>query len=308
MQDPFTGQFTCLRGTYLPSSRERETILGDHRNRLWAFDNLVEKAGQCSIYADKDRDFAVLPEDEVSLLETSGGLWAELGRAIRGFRKSLPLIQLDAFGFETAGEDIFEANTSRVIRIGGGVEALAFQSSDASIYKFFFFRENGSIGASFAFTKRDEGVIVASAIPASYRLLLAKLSIINQIGAPTEIVGITPEGVLVVKQVLGEALPQGSDTSKLLPPGLIEIPSRFLQADRDHPRLLFINGEPWLVADLHARNFVRCADGQLRVIDLVAAPWPMDITAKETLVSDWLERVLCDPTASVLRGSRDDEL
>ena len=30
--------------------------------------------------------------------------------------------------------------------------------------------------------------------------------------------------------------------------------------------------KPWLVADLHSKNLVRAADGELRAIDLLAAP------------------------------------
>ena len=89
---------------------------------------------------------------------------------------------------------------------------------------------------------------------------------------------------------------------------LIEIPSRFLRANRDHPRLLFFNGQGWLIADLHARNFVRCEDGRLRVIDLVAAPWPTGTTHAHPLITDWLERVRKDPNASALPSARDDEL
>jgi hypothetical protein len=128
--------------------------------------------------------------------------------------------------------------------------------------------------------------------------------------------------------VLGEPLPQGDDVSALLPGGLIEVPSRFLRANRDHPRLFFLgsgasaggnecrsdpgaeNGgaRAWLVADLHARNFVRGADGGLHVIDLVAAPWPVAHAAHDALMHDWLERVRLDPGASVLREARDEEL
>lgn len=309
MQDPFTGKQTCLSGAVLPTAREWTDLLGDHRKRLWAFDQLVKKAGECGIRADKDRDFAVLPEDEVSLLESAGGEWAELGVALREFRRLLPFLEMSIFGFETAGEeDVFDANTSKLVRIGGGVEALAFQSADHSIYKFFFFIEPGDVGAAFAFDRTAEGALVATAARGSYALLFAKLLAIHQIGIPTEVIGITPEGILVVKQTLGTALSQGTDTSKMLPAGLIEIPSRFLTANRDHPRLLFMDGVPWLVADLHARNFVRCSDGALRVIDLVAAPWPADLTAGEPLIADWLARVQIDPHANALPSSRDDEL
>jgi hypothetical protein len=308
MQDPVTGKQTCLCGAILPAAREWADLLGDHRKRLRAFDQLVKKAGECGIRADKDRDFAILPEDEVSLLESAGGEWAEFGLALREFRRLLPFLEMGIFGFEEGGEDIFDANTSKLVRIGGGVEALAFQSADRSIYKFFVFIEPGDVGAAFAYHRAAEGAFVATAVRGSYALLFAKLLAIHQIGIPTEVVGITPEGVLVVKQTLGTALPQGTDTSKMLPAGLIEIPSRFLTANRDHPRLLFMDGIPWLVADLHARNFVRCSDGTLRVIDLVAAPWPADLTAREPLIADWLARVKIDPTANALPGARDDEL
>jgi hypothetical protein len=100
--------------------------------------------------------------------------------------------------------------------------------------------------------------------------------------------------------------------SGLLPPGLIEIPSRFLRANRDHPRLLFTGaGEPsreWLVADLHARNFVRGKDGGLHVIDLVAAPWPRTHAAHDALITEWLERVRSNPAASALPPASDEEL
>jgi hypothetical protein len=308
MQDPFTGFPTCLRGAELPGDEARAALLGRHWQRLRAFDHLVEVAGECGIHSDQDRHFFVLPEDEVSLLESAGRPWSELGEAIRAFRSLLPFVTLDAFGFEPGGEDIFETNTPRLVRIGGGVEALAFEAPDSSIYKFFFFREGGYIGSGFSYSRNEVGLIEANAVPGSYRQLLEKLLIVHHIGVPTEVVGISPEGILIVKQMLGEALPQGMDTSKLLPGGLIVIPSAFLRADRDHPRLYFLDGRPWILADLHARNMVRCRDGKLRVIDLVAAPWPVDITRSEALIHDWLTRVHQDPTATLLRGAHDDEL
>ncbi len=308
MQDAFTGFPTSLCGARLPSDEERTALLGRHRARLRAFDHLVEVSRKCGIEADQDRHFFILPEDEVSLLETAGEPWSDLGEAIRLFRSLLPFVSLDTFGFEPGGDDIFETNTPRLVRIGGGVEALAFEAADASIYKFFFFREGGYIGSSFDYRRDDDGLIRASAIPGDYRQLLEKILIVTEIGVAAEVVGISPEGVLIVKQMLGEALPQGMDTSKVIPAGLIVIPSRFLRADRDHPRLYFLAGQPWLVADLHARNMVRCEDDKLRVIDLVAGPWPMEMTRGDGLIREWLERVRLDPTATALPGARDDEL
>jgi hypothetical protein len=313
MQDPFTGQRTCLCGSSLPGAFERDALQDDHERRLAALDRLCAAAAECGVGADPNRDLVVIAEDEVSLLEGAGSAWATLGEAIRDFRQRLPLRRLEDFGF-AAAENPLEETNSRLRRIGGGVEAWAFASvEDGSVYKFYQPREEKSIGSEFGFRRGDETTLFAEAGLGDYRGLLQKLWLILALGGmATEVIAITPEGILVAKQTLGEPLPQGDDVSRVLPAGLIEIPSRFLRANRDHPRLFFLVQRdqrlPFLVADLHARNFVRCVDGALRVIDLVAAPWPAEITRRETLVADWLARVAADPQASVLPGARDEEL
>ena len=83
------------------------------------------------------------------------------------------------------------------------------------------------------------------------------------------LIGVTPEGVLVVKQVLGERLREGTDTSELLPPTLIPWPSRFLRCDRDHARLAFVRGRAhgwWLILMIAmwcALRTARCASSIL---------------------------------------------
>jgi hypothetical protein len=221
-------------------------------------------------------------------------------------------------------EHPLEEPNARLRYLHSGVEASAFIAAhDASVYKFFLPREEHFIGSEFGFHRGDETVLAAEAVLGSYRALFEKLLLVQALGGmATEVVAVTPEGIVVAKQVLGEPLPQGEDMSRALPPGLIEIPSRFLRANRDHPRLFFLErgreagagqraGEgarPFLVADLHARNFVRCSDGALRVIDLVAAPWPESGAERDSLITDWLVRVRENPTATALGGAHDDEL
>ena len=233
---------------------------------------------------------------------------AELVDAIRRFRVLLPVLRLEDFGFLTDIDHWLEEPYAQLRYLHSGVEASAFQAvADGSVYKFFLPREEKQVGSVFGFRAGDETALQAEAELGGYRGLLEKLLLIHALGGmATEVVAITTEGILVAKQVLGEPLPQGEDMSGLLPAGLIEIPSRFLRANRDHPRLFFLRDQPWLVADLHARNFVRCSDGRLRVIDLVAAPWP--VAAADAQIKDWIERVRRDPTAGALPGSHDDEL
>jgi hypothetical protein len=152
-------------------------------------------------------------------------------------------------------------------------------------------------------------MLQAEAILGSYRDLLEKLAVINAIsGMPTEVIALTPEGVVVAKQTLGVRLPEHTDTSGLLPSSLIPWPSRFLRIDRDHPRLAFIDDKPWLLADTHDRNVVRDESGRLRIIDLVAAPLPLALLQRFPLLGEWIECVRCDPAASLLPPAKDDEL
>ncbi len=308
MQDPFTGRPTRLRGARLLAPEGRAAVLDGHRQRLRALDQLVEAAGQCGIGTDKDLDLVRLAEDEVSLLEGAGGEWAALGDAIRAFRATLPLVPLETFGFSAESDDPFEANTARLHRIGGGVEALAFADEEGSVYKFFLFREGGEVGATFSFADGGGGLLQATAVPGSYRLLLEKLWLIHLLGMPTEIAGLTPEGVLVAKQCLGRALPEKTDVSGLDPARLIPLPSRFLRTDRDHPRLAFLEGTPWLVADTHDRNIVADETGEWRIIDLVAAPLPPEWIGRVPLFGEWIELARRDPAAGVLAPVDDDEL
>jgi hypothetical protein len=310
MQDAFTGRPTCIRGTVLPDAAGRAALQDDHERRLEALARLGSAAAECSLRADTDRDLVLLAEDEVSLLEGAGSEWAALGSAIRDLRSCLPLRPLSDFGFQDQEGNPLEEANAHLHRIGVGVEAWAFASArDGSVYKFYLPREEKRIGSEFGFLHGDETLLVARAGLGDYRALLEKLLVIHLLGGmATEVVAVTPEGILVAKQTLGEPLPQGDDMSRDLPAALIEIPSRFLRADRDHPRLLFIRGAPYLVADLHARNFVRGADRALRVIDLVAGPWPAEARLLDPLITEWLDRVRADPRSPALPGAPDADL
>ena len=307
-EDPFTGRPTHLRGSRLPGAEGWAAVLDGHRQRLRTFEQLGQAAAQCGIRTDKDRDLVLVQEDEVSLLEATGGEWAALGAAIREFRRLLPMVAFETFGFSSEVEDPFEVDSARLRRLGGGVEALAFVDAEFSVYKFFLFREGGDVGATFAFRAGEGELLEAVAVPGSYLRLLEKLSLTHQFGIPTEIVGLTPEGILVAKQTYGRLLPEKTDVSAHDPARLIPIPSRFLRADRDHPRLVFLDGTPWLVADTHDRNVVVDEAGAWRVIDLVAAPLPADWLADKALFRDWIERARLDPRAEALAAVNDDEL
>lgn len=308
--DPFTGRPTCIQGGRLPSDEERRALQHDHRRRLEALARFGAAAAKVGIGTDPDDSLVLWDADEVGLLAAADPLWHELAESAAEFRALLPIVSLEDFGFPEHVEDLLAECGPRLRPISSGVEATAFEAEDHSIYKFFMPRESGRIGGTFEFRRGEETALLADAADGSYRAMLEKFDLIVRLGGmATEVIGVTKaEGVLVTKQTLGSLLSEGADTSGVQPAPLIPIPSRFLRAHRDHPRLYFVDGAPWLVADLHSKNLVRAADGELRAIDLLAAPLPADLIAKEPLLADWLERAKLDPLAPVLREAHDDEL
>ncbi len=315
MHDLFTGQATVIHGRRLPGAAEQAALQDDHERRLEALARFGAAAASVGIGTDPDDDLVLWAEDELSLLADADPLWHELAEAARTFRARLPIVPLELFGFDAESEDPMGDGSPRLRRIGSGVEASAFLAEDGSIYKFYLPREEGRIGGSFVFLRGEatqppvEAAFVADASLGTYRALFEKLLVILRLGGmPTEVIGVTPEGVVVAKQTLGERLPEGLDMSPHIPQALIPIPSRFLRAHRDHPRITFFGGEAWFVADTHERNLVYDEAGAVRVIDLLAAPLPEALVTAEPLMAEWLGRVRLDPTAGLLAAVSDDEL
>lgn len=310
MQDPFTGRPTCIHGGRLPSAEAWRALQHDHRRRLEALARFRTAAAQVGIGTYPDDDLVLWDADEIGLLAAADPLWEELDAAARAFREVFPLVDLEDFGFPDEVEDLLGEASPELRLISSGVEATAFEAKDHSIYKFFMPRDDGHIGGTFSFSREEDVALQAEASDGTYQAMLEKFDLILRLGGmPTEVVGVTKrEGVLVTKQTLGELLSEGADTSQMQPPDLIPLASRFLRAHRDHPRLYFVDGSPWLVADLHSKNMVKAADGELRAIDLLAASLPPNLIAKEPLLADWLERVAEDPNANVLPSVNDDEL
>ena len=309
MQDFFTGRPTCIRGRTFPSAAECAALQDTHERRLAALARLSAAAARVGIGTDPDDDLFLWAEDDLSLLKSADALWGELSTAADSFRAITPIVPLETFGFPVHAEDLVGDGSPHLRLIGSGVEASAFVADDGSVYKFFQPREGGRIGGSFSFRRGDEVVIEAEASLGTYRDLLEKLYLINALaGMPTELVGVSPEGVVIAKQTLGDRVAEGIDVTPLLPRDLIGIPARFLRAHRDHPRLFFAGGRAWFVADTHEKNLTRDHEGRVRAIDLLAAPWPHAVAAHEPLVVDWIKRAENDPDAPLLAAVNDDEL
>ncbi len=324
--DPFTGHPTRLHGPVRDGDRLRERLCHDLGRGLAAFTGLrraaqagglggIEEsallAGLAEIRRKGRSPAAQIESDEGVGADASADPRTGLKKAVERFQREVRLISLADLGFDGRSPNPLEEANLWLRRIGGGVEAWAFadvSSPGGWIYKFFMPRPEGGIGATFRLerTASGEGWAARSA-PGSYADVVRKLILINALGGmATELCGITPEGVVVVKQAPGRVFAEDTPTSGMLPASLIPFPSRFLTADRDHPRLFFLGEEPWLVADTHSKNVVLDPEGVPRVIDLVAAPLS-ELERTDAMLGAWLRRVRLNPRAGVLAEAADEE-
>lgn len=309
MQDLFTGKPTCIRGRVLPSVDEQAALQDGIRRRLAALDRLRAAAARVGIGTDPDDDLVLWPEDDLILLRSADELWSELASAAQEFRQLTPIVPLETFGFPAEAEDLLNDANPALTYLGSGVEASAFVAEDGSVYKFYMPREGGTIAGSFTFARSEDVVFTADACLGSYQNLLQRMLVLHALGGmPSELVGITPEGIIVVKQTLGEKMDPGVDIQRFFPPGLIPIPGRLLRAFRDHPRLVFLQDRHWFIADLHEKNFVMDSCGAARLVDAIVAVFPVEQLRSEPLFLDWLERTKSDPEAPLLKAVSDDEL
>lgn len=309
MQDPFTSRPTCIRGRTFPNAEQRACLQGDIRRRLAALDLFCTAAARVGIGTDPDDDLVLWAEEELSLFQSADDCWAELAEAAKNFRLLTPIIPLETFGFPENCEDLIGDGSPHLTYVGGGVEASVFLGQDASVYKFYLPQDEGTIAGSFCFRRAEGRLLTAYPSLGSYRSLFQRMLVLDHLdGMPTEVMGVSPEGIVILKQVQGARLEPEQDIQRFFPSNLISVPARLLRAYRDHPRLVFVDGILWFIADLHEKNFVVGLDGAAHVVDAIVAPFPMDKIDGETVIIDWLARAEVDPAAPLLPPVSDDEL
>lgn len=141
-----------------------------------------------------------------------------------------------------------------------------------------YYTANGQLDYAFAPADRPRQLVVR----------LAVQTLVG--GTPTEIVGVGPEGHIILKQPLSPAPGIGRDENFIdnsglsiarNRAGLVEIPKALL-ADPQSPRvfLAVVEGRPWLLMDLHPDNFVGDNQAQGRINDAIVGQLPASIIAK----------------------------
>jgi len=270
--DPFTGFPSLITGSQL-SREQGRAISHAHAQRLRAGlssrpDNgqagpalAASRAGTLSVKSDAGTPARNLPPVPV----LSNSQFAKL--------QKLPLIG------EGAEAKVYADRTRGVVyKVLQGYAPVpgVIGSTALGVWPQVYYTSSGKLDYAFAPAERPRQLAVRLAV----QTLLG--------GTPTEIVGIAPEGHIILKQPLSpnpsigsESAPPASSSSSFSyssstvfdarnRAGLVEIPKALL-ADPNAPRtfLAVVEGRPWLLMDLHPDNFVGDNQAQGRINDAI---------------------------------------
>jgi len=181
--------------------------------------------------------------------------------------------------------------------IGHGVEAYAYvDEAQGVVYKVYQFGESSdeSVGIRLAI---EEGMVGTDT--GRPRDVIEKTWVINDLGGtPTEIVGFTQDGEIVVKQPRGRraqdtasAEPSPFDRAQaIIKAHLQEVPASVLPRIDMRSPLYYshIAGQDVLLGDLHGKNFIGDTIGRGRINDLATHVLTAEELAKLPKLNAWL--------------------
>ncbi|MES2705106.1 MAG: hypothetical protein V4726_00755 [Verrucomicrobiota bacterium] len=189
-----------------------------------------------------------------------------------------------------------------------GAEAAPYWHRESGmVYKLFDVRAHGGLGKKIIFEPGETGGYELRHSDATLMDTMEKIQVLHNLGAhSTEIVGLDDMGnFLIVKQAY--AFSQSYNT-----PGRPETDAyRLFETDRTAavnavraeicrgPELResvvvgFVDGQAWLVADLHHRNVMRDADGAATIIDALTGP----VTPRAREKLPWLAEAVANARA-----------
>lgn len=198
-------------------------------------------------------------------------------------RHRVPLIDLEQLGIFHDEDSLISSRI--LIPLRPGAEASPFRDDAFGVvYKLFDLRIDGSLGKAATLVSRGEGRFDVELRNADLMTTLAKLALLNQAGGlPTEIAGLSTDGnYLVVKQPLAKEIPDQTAGSRLLKQNqhkALGMMYGLLPETTTCSRtvgVLWLNGEGWLVTDLHERNIMLDDRNRPSVIDALVAPVPVE--------------------------------
>lgn len=164
------------------------------------------------------------------------------------------------------------------------------------VYKFFDLRPNGSLGKKLIFGGKEENSLTGErfeveSIEASWTDVIAKITVLNSGGGlPTEIVGLADTGdFLIAKQPLAHPVEEFFNEREVAEErmrGVVPTGGGL----RERIFVTYVDGEFWMIGDLHQRNIMRDSRERPTIIDALLGE--ITPTARSNL--GWVEKACQD--------------
>jgi hypothetical protein len=162
------------------------------------------------------------------------------------------------------------------IKIGSGNEVVAYRARNAEVvYKVFGISPRGEMGSVHIPQTQPDGTVNMVARSGTFDEMLAKVEATNRMGGvPTEIVGVTKDGELIVKQPYSPDSNEYEFPVQMNQSGAVQVPYSMTFRSGWRIWIVSIDGRPMLVTDLLHGNFRPDSRGNDRVSDLSITPVP----------------------------------
>ncbi|MBC7980878.1 MAG: hypothetical protein H7Y36_09980 [Armatimonadetes bacterium] len=143
------------------------------------------------------------------------------------------------------------------------------------VYKLFFLLKNGALGKKLSYELGASGRFECVMEDATLVDTLTKLITLHDAGGhSTEIVGLSDDGkYLIAKQPLASPFKDFEEDQKAAVQAIKGVPLSS-QGIRGGAVLIWVNGQPWIVSDLHKGNIMRDADDRPTIIDALTGAVP----------------------------------
>lgn len=266
--DPITGARTRLTGRPVTAEDARRVAADDAR-ALLGWDRRVQGLVSGGSVQGYDR------------VRFAAGFNATIGQPTPSL--AALQVELTAAGLSRSGGAL------RLETKGAGREAMVV-GNDQFVYKLVNF--TGQSYGLDGVVNIGPQVMFSSLEPrGTIRSWLERATLLSKLGTPTEIVGITTEGVLVIKQPNAPAWQWNSPQldAELDRLGAIKMP--VLPGVNFGGEYLFtIDGKPWLAMDADGPNIRADSNGKPRFIDPVFAPVPDAAIARSPFVAEFVRQ------------------
>lgn len=204
----------------------------------------------------------------------AGGIAGRFNQALDLHPVTLADLGLPADAANTAPRFWNELRSTKMEVIAAEGESIVLRSGDV-VYKVFLPYPDSTISGAGRIERLSNGQLSFKTEGGNVRDILEKLRVLSALGGtPSELVGMTPEGAVVVKMPYAPEKKSGSVGDMLDRARLARIPQNVLPTHGDGAWLAVVDGKPYAIGDMRPDNYLTDNSGRRRINDIILAPIP----------------------------------